>query len=159
MNPIAMRTSAVLLSTAAAAAAAAAAVATLAGCNGPSINDTDITPVSRERLIELRSGADSTVLVDPRSAATYGRGHIPGAIHVPMPSMRRDDGRLAEAEVIVVYDGGWTDRLGLAAAKRLRRLDYTSVLDFRGGLEAWVSGGGQVSSTRPAPSGRPETDR
>jgi len=149
MNNTAMRMGAVLLW----------AVATLAGCNGPSINDTDISPISRERLVELRAGEDTVVVVDPRAAEAYGRGHIPGAINVPMPSMRAADPRLAEADTIVVCDGGWTERLGLAAAKRLRRLDYENVVDFRGGLEAWASAGGQVSSTRSASSGRPETDR
>lgn len=117
-----------------------------AGCEpGPHVTDADLQVLDTAGLRELRETApESLVLVDVRSPEAYQQGHIPGALNVPMPELRRDDPRLREAGYVAVYGRDWQTALAAAAAKKLIALGYANVYEYRGGLRAWRAEGGAV---------------
>ena len=141
-------------------AVAGLAAAMFVGCNGkPATSDRDIRELSYRKLVQLLDPEtkDSlfTVLVDVRSPARYAKGHLPGAVNIPLPTIQPGDLRLAEAKTIVVYARGWTDPLSGPGAKRLMAMGYENVYDFRGGVELWQSEGGALeTSPAPEPGGR-----
>lgn len=112
----------------------------LLGCNDLKVSDADI-PIVNEKQIEeaMNDPKGRTVVVDVRKPESYAAGHIPGAINVYLPDIRKSDERLGHANRIIVYGKGFTDPLGVAAAKRLVAEGYKNVWEFKGGMEAWQS--------------------
>ncbi len=110
----------------------------LAGaCNpGKHVSDRDVAMVTAEHVAELID-RDDVVVVDVRSRRQYEAGHLPGAIHLPLPEMAADDQRLAAARAIIVYGPEPPSRLAWAGTKKLMRLGYRRVAQFPGGVEAW----------------------
>ena len=130
----------------------------LTGCGETRTSDVDIRSIGDADVIEAMD-QPGTVLVDVRSGRQYAEGHIPGAASIPLPEMRWNDSRLAEAEKIVVYSAGWSDVLSRAGAKKLMALGYENVFEFKGGLDEWRDTGGRlVKGANPAAM-RPETER
>ncbi len=133
-------------------------VLALAACSGPRTNDANIRTIHYEQLNEMLA-EDDVLLLDPRTPEAYAAGHLPEAISISLPDLRPGDPRLTEAGTIVVYAGGWTDPLAIAAAKRLVVLGYDNVLHFPGGLELWTESGRRVERLSATPAGRPESTR
>jgi 3-mercaptopyruvate sulfurtransferase SseA len=65
--------------------------------------------------------------------------HIPGAISIPLPEAQRDDKRLKDARLIIVYALDWEDPIAMAMSKKLMALGYKDVQTYRGGLREWVT--------------------
>ncbi len=110
-----------------------------AGCKSSRpISDTNVQRMDVEDLEkELSRRRVQMVLIDVRSHEKYAAEHIPGAISIPLPDIRRGDGRLAGAKLITVYADGWNDMIGQAAAKKLLVLGYKNIYCFHGGIELW----------------------
>jgi len=111
----------------------------LAGCNTlAKTSDRDVTVVDYEGLVRLLNDEKRPVIViDVRPADRFATGRLPMAINIPLPELRPNDPRLAEAHHLVVYSRGLGDPLSRAAAKRLMVQGYANVHDFAGGLELW----------------------
>ena len=132
----------------------------LPGCSDEvKVNDTDVELIQYKELLEMQANpkAGPLVLVDARQPRKFAEGRIPGAINIFLPDLRASDSRLTGARAIVVYGGGWQDDLSRAAAKRLIRLRYNNIYEFRGGMEVWHAEGGTIekdesAATAPAPA-------
>ena len=124
----------------------AAVCLTLQGCkDGPKTSDQSLERIDTKQLDKLLKDTKSrTVLLDPRPAQAFTEQHLPGAINIPLPDLRENDPRLAQAKTIVVYGKDWNDRLAPAAAKRLMAIGYKNVLEYRGGLKVWMDEGRKV---------------
>ena len=88
--------------------------------------------------------AASGCLVDPRSAADYAKGHIKGAISLPLVEIEQAAGaRLAGHNLFIVYGDGFQDPLAKAAAKKLLEagVKKDAVFVMEGGLRAWQKDG------------------
>jgi len=135
------------------------AAALLAGClDEKRTSDSDIQVMRVEQVdAALKSG--DAVLVDVRTREAYNIGHIPGAISMPLPTIRPGDPRLTNAKRIIVYAGGWTDPLSSAATKRMLALGYDDVYEFKGGTDVWLDAGGRLIEADPDAAGRRETER
>jgi rhodanese-related sulfurtransferase len=123
------------------------------GCSDEvKVNDTDIQMIQFTELQAKLNDpkAQPLVIVDVRRADKFAAGHIPGAINIFLPNIKDRDAAFATATTIVVYGAGWTDYLSPAAAKRLIRMRYNNVFDFRGGLEQWKAEGGKVEESPAA---------
>lgn len=123
----------------------------LTGCEafGPSTSDADLQIIDTRKLTELMEDeAAETVLVDVRPAEAYAAGHLPRAIHIPLPALDTDDPRLKK-ENVVVYGNGLEDVLSAAAAKELLGAGYDEVFDFRGGMDLWKAEGRPVVQEMP----------
>ena len=74
------------------------------------------------------------LLVDVRTPAEYGRGHIPTATNTPHTQIGRTPPTQDKDALIVLYCASGIR--SSQAARVLRRAGYTNVIDF-GGLPRW----------------------
>ena len=145
----------------AASAAVLLAVATLAGCD-IKVSDRDLLPLDPPAAVDqmhARAGLfeKQTVgcWVDPRSAEAYAKGHIKGAIHLPLVQIpEAAAARLAPYNLYIVYGDGFQDPLAKAAAKKLLEVGFKkgTVYMMEGGLRAWEKDGYSIV-TGTAPDG------
>ena len=83
-------------------------------------------------------------MVDPRSPEDYAKGHVKGAINLPLSLITEAAGaRLAGHDLFVVYGDGFQDPLAKAAAKKLLEcgIKKDAVFVMEGGLRAWQKDG------------------
>ena len=120
------------------------------GCDEVRVTDDDLRPVENVDRVVAAVNDPTVAVVDVRSAERYAAGHIPSAINIFLPDIRRGDPRLANAQRIIVYAGGWQDPLSSAAAKRMIALGYINVEDFRGGVRAWREAGHELVTEEEA---------
>ena len=116
----------------------------LTGCGNDVITDQDIKMMTVEKVSESIKDPQ-VILVDVRSPKKYHVGHIPGAINIHLPKIKTRMPELATAKFIIVYSGGWRDRLGSAAVKKFLKLGYQNVSELRGGIEIWKDTGRKLS--------------
>jgi rhodanese-related sulfurtransferase len=97
---------------------------------------------------ELESLAEDGVLIlDTRSIADFGDGHIPGSLHIPL------EGKFApwvgsivppSAPILVVADESKHEE----AITRLARIGYEKIGGWlEGGIKAWRKSGGEIERT------------
>ena len=84
---------------------------------------------------------DSRLLVDARPAEEYARGHIPGAISLPLESMDPQviTQVLTSEKTPILYCSGVECEDSLLLALELRNLGRADVAVFIGGIEVWRS--------------------
>ena len=98
---------------------------------------------TRTPRIEPGAAADllptrRAVVLDVRQQSEWKKGHIRGAIHIPLPQLeRRLDQLPHDKTIITVCRSG--HRSGLAA-RTLARAGH-DVLNLRGGINAWTRAG------------------
>jgi rhodanese-related sulfurtransferase len=100
------------------------------------IKETDVTDVKRR----LDAG-EKLALIDVREESEWGRGHLPGAIHLGKGVIERDiEQRVPEAgaKLILYCGGGFRSAL---AADNLQRMGYTNVESMDGGWKGWLDAG------------------
>ena len=100
------------------------------------IKETDVTDVKRR----LDAG-EKLALIDVREESEWGRGHLPGAIHLGKGVIERDiEQRVpdAGAKLILYCGGGFRSAL---AAENLQRMGYTNVESMDGGWKGWLDAG------------------
>jgi rhodanese-related sulfurtransferase len=78
-----------------------------------------------------------TTLVDVRTSEEWAEGHLPGAIHIPLPELQERAAEISDGPVVFYCRTG--DRSSMAAeAFRVSGRDAASLA---GGLEAWQADG------------------
>ncbi len=93
-----------------------------------------IDPAGAAELIAARSA----LVVDVRQNGEYKRGHIQGAIHIPLAQLSSRMGKLPAGKTIVtVCQSG---HRSATAARTLTRAGH-DVLNLRGGMNAWRRAG------------------
>ncbi len=96
--------------------------------------------LTREELERMMERNEDFVLVDVSSPESYERGHIPGAINIPLEEIEKKAGKvLNRRERIFVYSRD--SRCSHEAARKLVDLGFARVWDYEGGLEDWREGG------------------
>ncbi|WP_295580984.1 rhodanese-like domain-containing protein [uncultured Oscillibacter sp.] len=93
------------------------------------------TLTAAEAKARLDSG-DPVVVLDVRTQAEYGEGHIPGALCLPNETIGGEAPAALpdkDAEILVYCRSG---RRSAEAARKLTELGYTRVFDF-GGIQSW----------------------
>lgn len=103
------------------------------------ISAGELEPVSADRLVELLRDTEITVL-DVRSEADYARGHIPGAISLPVQQLADRLDELAGHDLIVAYCQG-PYCVSSANAVRLMRQAGHHARVLTGGWTDWVRAG------------------
>jgi len=111
-----------------------------------------VTPEEAQRAMSDRTGvlglggAPNGVYLDPRNEAKFQLGHIPDAVHIPLPRIEAMFPTLRDRTVIVVYATDFSDDdFAVAASKRLMELGARNVLTIRGGLRSWEQAGNPVT--------------
>lgn len=140
-----------------AALALALSLPLVGGCSG-STSDRDVellgVPAAREAVAgraRALSAARRGAWVDPRTTSDWLTERIPGALHVPMGTIRDRAEELRGYDVVVVYGRGYKDALAYAASKVLVEIGVSEVRVLEGGLTAWQNSDLPVASGSPMP--------
>lgn len=98
-------------------------------------------PTTNVHDIAKRLETGSVTLVDVREADEHAQGYIPGSLFIPRTylEMRIEDTIKDKDREIVLYCASGTR--SLFAAKALRDLGYTNVVNLEGGFNAWKNAG------------------
>jgi phage shock protein E len=99
----------------------------------------EVQPLSQEQL--LSAPPAGALILDVRSEAEFGSGHVPGAINIPHDQLasRLSDLDSEMARPVVVYCRSGK-RAGIASAVLLAA-GYTNVLHLEGDMNAWQANG------------------
>lgn len=96
-----------------------------------------------------RMAVAGTVIVDVRSAAEYARGHLPGAVSIPLDELRRRIDELPTgADVIAYCEGPYC--FSSADAVALFAEAGREVVRLRGGVVGWVRAGRELTDRAQA---------
>jgi rhodanese-related sulfurtransferase len=87
------------------------------------------------------------VLVDARPRDDYDKGHLPGAISIPLEGVREYADRLDREDEIVTYCGGFQCPASTEAAKELMKMGFKNVKDYKGGIKEWTEKGYPTESS------------
>jgi rhodanese-related sulfurtransferase len=89
------------------------------------------------------------VLLDARTVENFERGHIPGAVSLPISRFDeffpRQRERLQAARMLVVYCSGWTCSDSQELASRLFQKGLKFLFLYKGGMEDWLEKGNAVA--------------
>jgi rhodanese-related sulfurtransferase len=97
--------------------------------------------ISAEALLARIEAGTAPVILDVRSRAEFGRGHVPSARHIPFWLVGRQIRQVSapcDAEVVVYCGHG---PRAIVAAQALRRQGYTRVSFLEGHFSQWRRAG------------------
>ena len=98
-----------------------------------------LAPVSLPEL-RRRLRDDDVTVVDVRPADEYAAGHIPGAVSMPLPELRRRLGELPRGREVIAYCRGRYCVFSLDAVTLLRKRGYRARRAHEG-LPDWKAAG------------------
>ncbi|MBF8247650.1 MAG: Rhodanese domain protein [Bacteroidetes bacterium] len=84
--------------------------------------------------------AKKALFIDARNPLEYRRGHIPGAINIPLNDFEKKKDLLAKTskgKLLVTYCDGAECNSSMSMAEKLMELGYTNVKIFFGGWQDW----------------------
>lgn len=94
----------------------------------------EISPEELERALD----DDAPLLIDIRPPAAFARGHVPGALNVPMAELT---GQVDEIEfgdeVVVACQIGQSSRQAVKLLSSFEGTGDAEIRSLAGGLEAW----------------------
>lgn len=94
--------------------------------------------VDAQTLRNLSASDPSVVVVDVRSAAEFGAGTVPGAIHLPADQLGALAGKLSkDATIVTVCNHGGSRSCG--AAEQLRAMGFENAAALKGGVHGFDS--------------------
>ena len=82
--------------------------------------------------LDLKKGM---MILDVRTNKEYERGHIPGALHVPLSDIGDKIKKLKKDKELVVYCQ--SGNRSIWAIKRLMGMGYKNLFNLKGGYLAW----------------------
>lgn len=95
---------------------------------------------------DLEKGVRGFVVVDTRSAASYAKGHLPGARNLPYRTITAETVRdIPKDTLVVVYCTGTACNASTKGAVRFAALGYR-VKEMIGGIEGWRAEGFPVAT-------------
>ncbi|MEZ5317500.1 MAG: rhodanese-like domain-containing protein [Vicinamibacterales bacterium] len=104
-----------------------------------------VARVSQIEFAALRASG-RLVVVDVRQRATWRKGHIPGALSVPLQSVEAEADALIAAAAgrrIVTYCSCSAEQTSARAVTILARHGAATAAALAGGFDAWVAAGGR----------------
>ncbi|WP_165973512.1 rhodanese-like domain-containing protein [Luteibacter rhizovicinus] len=107
--------------------------------------------VTRPAFADLQQRHAAPLLLDVRTPAEYGDGHIAGALNVPVDEVAARHGVLGvprDREVVVYCKSG---KRAARARDTLQSLGYTNVHLLEGSVDAWRADGRPLVRERPSP--------
>ena len=111
--------------------------------------------IQTEALLKQLESTNPPVLIDVRLQDDFKAAHIPQAISNCVFEVAFRERLIAsvpdQAQSIVAYGANSESFEARMAAEKLWRAGYTSVFEYRDGLEAWQAAGGSVSQGQPLP--------
>ena len=95
--------------------------------------------LSAEALSQKIKAGRPPIIIDVLSADDYRERHIKGAVNIPYKSVAELAPKILpdRGAEIAVYCASYRCGASLTAAKALRKLGYTNVHDYKGGISEW----------------------
>lgn len=108
---------------------------------------TKINMIPIEKLLEMRLNEEEFTLIEVLAPRQYEKGHIPGAINIPLQAL----GRTAKEKFnpndrLVVYCSSYICQASTNAAQKLVQLGFENVSDFSAGKAGWEQAGFKLES-------------
>lgn len=103
-----------------------------------------LQPISKEELIQ-RVENDEVIVVDVRPPEEYQKGHIPGAISLPLAELKTNSPDLPKDKQVVAYCRGQYCVLSAEAMTILKNAGFQA-LRLKEGLPEWKAAGLPVES-------------
>ncbi|PCJ62910.1 MAG: sulfurtransferase [Planctomycetota bacterium] len=100
--------------------------------------------VNYEKLTKLIKDKKVTLL-DCNGAKSFKKGHIPSAIDGTAKDLKSSLPKEKDA-LIVAYCGSEKCSAWKSGAKAAKKLGYTNVKCFKGGIKGWMAKGGKLES-------------
>jgi len=101
----------------------------------------EIYEITRDALVEKRRHGEAFILVDVLTHENFTHIHLPGAINLPLDTLRELAPLvLGFDDEIVVYCASFSCQASRRAARQLMDLGFTNVLDYTGGIQDWTDG-------------------
>jgi len=119
----------------------------------------EVREISLDTLVEKRRRGEPLMLVDVLPHEHFAHIHIPGSINVPLEDLRALAPLLfGKGDQLIIYCTSIDCTASPTAVKILQQLGFTDVLDFAGGLAAWVQAGQPIVHVphSPQPEGQGE---
>jgi rhodanese-related sulfurtransferase len=104
------------------------------------VNDakTRVKEIDIPAYLELRDSGAAHILIDTREESEWGRGHLPGAIHLGKGIIERDiEGKVPDKETTLILYCGGGFRSALVA-DNLQKMGYTNCISLDGGWRDWT---------------------
>ena len=99
-----------------------------------------------------KRSSNGVQIIDVRSPEEWRKGHLPGAIHIPLALLPDRVGELdASVPIVMQCQGGGRSSI---ATSLLQSQGALNVFNLAGGYDAWVAQGYEVESGRAATPGR-----
>lgn len=90
---------------------------------------------------QFQNESKGSPVIDVREIHEYKRGHLKGAVNIPLSQLQQRMGELPKDRTVYLYcQSGMRSK---QAAKLLRRNGYAEVVDLRGGIVSWNGPTGQ----------------
>lgn len=108
---------------------------------------TTSTTIDPDGLTALRAAHPGTRVIDVRTPAEHGGGHVPGSVNIPLPDLVDHRADLAEpggGPIVLVCQTG---RRASTAADRLHAFGCRELHVLDGGVEAWAGAGHPTRTT------------
>lgn len=84
---------------------------------------------------QFQSESKGSKVIDVRESHEYKRGHIKGAVNIPLSQLQQRMSEIPKDRAVLVYcQSGMRSK---QAAKVLGRHGYSNVADLRGGIMSW----------------------
>jgi rhodanese-related sulfurtransferase/DNA-binding transcriptional ArsR family regulator len=111
------------------------------------LGDPDLLQPITAQELRKRLAEDDTVVVDVRSDQEFDRGHLPGALSIPMEQLHDRLEVLPSNAEIIAYCGGPYCVVSPRAVQFLRDNGYSARM-LEGGLTRWQRSGMRVTTGR-----------
>ena len=96
------------------------------------------TPQVTAAELQAKLAGGGVTVVDVRNASEWARGHLPGAVHIPLGYLAERCRSLPAQPIVVQCQSGARSAI---AASLLERLGLSDVSNLTGGFIAWASAG------------------
>lgn len=100
----------------------------------------------REVVAAMQAGGDTITLLDIRRREAFDRGHLPGAISLPLEQIASAGTVLGTSGMVVVYDWGPASTASSRACLALAAQGFM-VREMLGGYEYWLRLGLSVENS------------
>jgi rhodanese-related sulfurtransferase len=98
--------------------------------------------ITAEALKDKIDAKDDFILIEVLLPEKYAEWHLPGAINIPTDELEREALKSIDKDTeIIVYCLSFTCKASSKAAKILRDLGYSDVIDYEGGKSDWLEKG------------------
>jgi rhodanese-related sulfurtransferase len=110
--------------------------------------------LNKQQLEENFGSNDDTLLINVLPRENFEKAHIPASINIPIESddfiQQVEKQTENKNQKIIVYCASFDCDASTKAAQKLEEAGYTNVYDFKGGMQEWQEGGGEVGMLQSA---------